>query len=92
MKTTLELPDELMRAIKIRAVHENKRLKDVVAQLLERGMASESPAPAPRHRVKLPLITGRAATPETEITPERLAEILNDQEAGWYLESAPEPV
>jgi hypothetical protein len=40
MKTTLELPDDLMRRIKTRAVQRNQKLKDAVAQLLEAGMAS----------------------------------------------------
>jgi len=39
MKTTLELPDDLMRRIKLRAVHRNRRLKEEIAQLLEAGMA-----------------------------------------------------
>jgi hypothetical protein len=41
MKTTLELPDELMQRVKIRAIHERKKLKDEIADLLERGMASK---------------------------------------------------
>lgn len=40
MKTTLELPDDLMRRIKLRAVHRNRKLKDEIAQLLEAGIAS----------------------------------------------------
>lgn len=52
MKTTLELPDELMRRIKLRAVHRNQKLKDAVAQLLEAGIAAlpsaEPPARPPR--------------------------------------------
>jgi hypothetical protein len=39
-KTTLELPDELMRRVKLRAVHRNQKLKDAITQLLEIGMAS----------------------------------------------------
>ena len=42
MKTTVELPDELMLRVKIRAIHEHKKLKDAIADLLERGMASKS--------------------------------------------------
>ena len=34
MKTTLDLPDALMREIKLRAEHEGRKLKDVVADLL----------------------------------------------------------
>src|SRR5882724_7863117 len=40
MKTTLELPDELVKEIKLRAVHEGKKLKDVVADLLRKGLAA----------------------------------------------------
>ena len=40
MKTTLKLPDELMRRIKRRAVLRNQKLKDVVAQRLEGGIAA----------------------------------------------------
>lgn len=46
MKTTLELPDELMRRVKMRAVQRHQKLKDAVAQLLEAGIAAEPPAPA----------------------------------------------
>ena len=40
MKTTLDLPDDLMREVKIRAVHEHKKLKDVIAELIGKGMAA----------------------------------------------------
>ncbi len=39
-KTTLELPDELMRRVKLRAVHRAQKLKDTIAQLLEIGMSA----------------------------------------------------
>jgi plasmid stability protein len=48
MKTTLELPDELMRRVKLRAVHRNRRLKDEIAHLLEAGMASAPEPKVPR--------------------------------------------
>jgi hypothetical protein len=40
MKTTLDLPDDLMRKVKIRAVHEHKKLKDAIAELIKKGMAA----------------------------------------------------
>lgn len=49
MKTTLELPDELIRRIKLRAVHRNQKLKDAVAQLLEAGIAALPSAEPPAH-------------------------------------------
>lgn len=48
MKTTLELPDDLMHRVKLRAVHAHRKLKDEVADLLERGMrtpAKKRPIP-----------------------------------------------
>lgn len=51
MKTTLELPDELMRQVKLRAIHRNQKLKDAIAQLLELGMAApeaQAPGRAPK--------------------------------------------
>ena len=52
MKTTLELPDELARRIKMRAVKRNQKLKDTVAQLLEFGLANVPENKAPAHAPK----------------------------------------
>ena len=80
----MDLPDELMRAIKIRAVEEDRKLKDAIADLLRRGLSQEpSAATAVRKRVTLPLVLcARQARPSEEMTPERVAEILLDGEAG----------
>ena len=40
MKTTLDLPDDLMREVRIRAVHEQRKLKDMIADLLRKGISS----------------------------------------------------
>ena len=45
MKTTIELPDELMRAVKIRAAERNQRLKDVVADALRAALVAPAAAP-----------------------------------------------
>lgn len=77
MKTTLELPEELLRAIKIRAVRDNRKLKDAVADLLRRGLDREPAAPASKKRVRLPLVhCARRADPRREITAGRAAAIL----------------
>ena len=81
MKTTLDLPDDLMREVKIRAVMENRKLKDAVADLLRRGMSRRS-EPKIRHRVALPLVRcASKASPGREMTPERVAGILLDEES-----------
>ena len=80
MKTTLELPDELMRALKIRAANEGRRLKDVVATVISDGLAHPA-APAGPSRVQFPLVScNHEASPGTEMTP-RVAEILALEEA-----------
>jgi len=56
MKTTLEMPNELMRRVKMRAVQRNQKLKDTIAQLLEAGMAaapSDAPPAGPPRPVRL---------------------------------------
>lgn len=46
MKTTVELPDELMRRIKIRAASRDRKLKDTVEELIRRGLdAAEAKSP-----------------------------------------------
>jgi len=85
MKTTLELPDDLMRAIKVRAAQRDQKLKDVVTDLLRKGLSVEKEPRRTRHRVKLPLVQGHPAAPGEEMTPERVAEILIEQEAEWAI-------
>jgi len=89
MKTTLDLPDDLVRAVKTRAAKENRRLKDTVTDLLRRGLAQERGGPARvRRRLKLPLVEcAHEARPGEEMTPERVAEVLLEEEAGLRRDS-----
>lgn len=81
MKTTLDLPDDLVRAVKIRAVHENRKLKDVIADLLRRGLAQPIEPSPTGARVQLPLVhTARTARADEEMTPERVADVLAGDE------------
>jgi len=49
MKTTLDLPDDLMREMKIRAATQGKKLKDVMAETIRIGLF---PAAATREKPK----------------------------------------
>ena len=85
MKTTLNLPDDLMREVKLRSVEQNRRLTDTISELLRIGLAQEQ-AGASQHgnRVQLPLVRCmHKPKPGEELTPERVAEILIEEEAGW---------
>ena len=93
MKTTLDLPDALVKQVKLRAVRQGRKLKDAVADLLRKGLAAttadELPALAAVVRrdkkTGLPLIECKhAASSEDELTPERVADLLLAQEVGWH--------
>ena len=45
MKITIDLPPDLVRALKIRAVNEGRKLKDLAADLLHRGLAASGGSP-----------------------------------------------
>jgi hypothetical protein len=84
VKTTVELPDELVRAVKVRAAQEGRRLKDVMAEVVRRGL-SEPPGPKPVRpsRVRLPLVQcAHPAAPDHEVTPDRAAALLLAGEVG----------
>lgn len=60
MRTTLELPDSLFKHLKARAAMEGSTLRDLVVQLVERGLqtsvASEAtPAALPSIRLGAPM-------------------------------------
>lgn len=47
MKTTLDLPDLLMRRVKIRAAFEGRKLKEIISDLLEKGLDAPPVATLP---------------------------------------------
>ncbi len=68
-----------MRSVKLRAAGEGRKLKDVVADLIRCGLAQEAGrAVSVRGRPSLPLIEcAHSASAVDEMTPERVAEVLN---------------
>ena len=66
MKTTLDLPDGLVRAIELRAVQEGRKVTEVVADLLAASMVpplNTSPGDGQPVSKDLPLIKIRPAPP-----------------------------
>jgi len=95
MKTTLDLPDALVKQVKLRALRDGRKLKDAVADLLPKGLAAdtapagEAPVVVKGKKTGLPLIECKqAASPQDELTPERVADVLLAQEAGWHHEAS----
>ena len=93
MKITFDLPEDLVRQLKLRALRDRRKLKDAVADSLRAGLQASSRADAPIEKpaqvvtdkkTGLPVIQCRCATPSAqELTPDRAAEILAAQEAEW---------
>jgi len=47
MKTTINLPDDLVRELKLCALLQGRTLRDMVAEFLRKGLAVSSPIPQP---------------------------------------------
>jgi plasmid stability protein len=89
MKTTLDLPDDLVKEVKLRAVHEGRKLRDEVANLLRLGLAIANHPPARNTRLRsarvktdrksgLPVIVCRPNAPASKMSAAEL--IVLEQE------------
>jgi hypothetical protein len=70
MKTTIDLPDDLVRQVKMRAVAEGRSFKDLIADCLRRGLERQPSAdltPPPREG---PLTIGPAGLPLFHCRPD----------------------
>ena len=84
MRTTLDLPDPLFREIKIRAVQQGLKLKDLLAQYVEaglRGPTTPSEATQSRPRHPLPIARKADGTVSPARTNAQLQAILDEEDA-----------
>ena len=84
MKTTLDLPDEIVREMKLRAVVQGRTLKELVADLLRQGLGMGQRTPLERPPAGsmveigangLPVIRCRADAPASHMTVEALLQL-----------------
>jgi hypothetical protein len=90
VKTTLDIPDDLLRTMKLRAVQEGRKFKDVAAEIFRRGLAQPRMAanPGGGQREQLPLIECRhPADSQATLTPDQVADVLLKQELEWSHEA-----
>jgi plasmid stability protein len=86
MRTTIDMPDTLMRAAKARAAEHGESLKDLVNRALAHELGLESVPKRKTGRVALPLIA-RDATPAVVVTNDDIADALEAEDVERY--SAP---
>lgn len=60
MRTTLDVPDELLKRAKIEAVERGTSLRDLVAVALERELKLPSEAKQARKRTRFPIFDSKA--------------------------------
>jgi hypothetical protein len=73
MKNTIDLPPDLVRKMKLLAVHEGRKLKDIAADLLKRGPSAGKTKPKSIMRRHF-LLSAPDGAPE--MTPARVRQIL----------------
>jgi hypothetical protein len=82
MRTTVEMPEELMQAAKVRAAERGESLKDLVT----RAVAHELRVPIRPERsgrVSLPLV-GRGASPTVDVTNADIDAALDAEDIARY--------
>jgi len=83
MRTTIEVPDALMRAAKARAAEHGESLKDLVNRALAHELGLPSVPKRKTGRVTLPLIA-RDATPAVLVTNDDIAVALEAEDVERY--------
>lgn len=76
MKTTMELPDDLFKAMKVRAAMEGRSMKDLITGMLRQALQGKPAPSAMRTKAVLPIVDCPPARKGKELTPERVAEVL----------------
>jgi hypothetical protein len=59
MRTTLDLPDQLMKRAKIAAVERGMTLRELIGSALARDLEAGPPPPEARRRVQFPVFSSR---------------------------------
>ena len=85
MRTTIDMPDALMRAAKARAADRGESLKDLVNRALAHELGLPSVPKRKTGRVTLPLIA-RDAAPTVLVTSDDIADALDAEDVERYSE------
>ena len=78
MRTTFDLPDELMKRAKIAAVERGVTLRDLMAEGLRHVLKEKKPQA--RRELKLPVVKMAADAPLLRMSPQQLKKLLEDED------------
>lgn len=101
MKTTLDLPDDLVREMKLRAVMQGRTLRDLAADFIRQGLGLATPrppqTPSPDSMVQLspgglPVIRCAAVAPAQSQTIDALLAMEQQALASEDMQRAGRPV
>ncbi len=93
MRTTLDLPDETFRKLKAEAALRGYKLKELVAQLIERGLSDGPLPPAgerPRRAFAIPIAREADGTVTPALSNAQLQAILDDEDLAQLQRVAPQ--
>jgi hypothetical protein len=80
MRTTIDLPDSLLRELKSRAALRGETLKAFLVRVLRGALDGESAVELDPPRAKLPIV--ESVELNYDVSPDRLAEVLDEDERG----------
>lgn len=83
MRTTIDLPDELLRQVKAKAALDGLKLKDLITRYVEQGLKGGPPHTAPIRRRRSELPVARAATGRSlpSLTNADIQRIFDEEES-----------
>ena len=81
MRTTIDLPDDLIRQVKARAALDGLRLKDLITRFVEQGLRQGSLPPGARaKRSELPVARAATGQPLQALNNAEIDRMLNEDE------------
>ena len=89
MKITIDLPEDLVKQVKLKAAHDCRRLDDTMADVIREGQSVYGSGVGLRARIVRSATTGLpvimpATAPRSHLSSDDIAEILLNQETAWH--------
>ena len=83
MRTSLDIPDPLFKHLKTRAAQEGRTLRDLVIELVERGLTAREVVDPQKRFLARPLVIpsqGPMAMPVSHMTNADLYDMINEED------------